>query len=72
MPVVISCQAQDEVRIGDSVGIVVLEVTENHVRLGITSPHQVPEYQEQVIYVSDAFDEEAGGTEEFGRTLVGV
>ncbi|MGC1273178.1 MAG: carbon storage regulator [Planctomycetaceae bacterium] len=72
MPVVISCQAQDEVRIGDSVGIVVLEVTESHVRLGITSPHQVPEYQEQIIYVADEFDEETDGTAELGRQLVGV
>ena len=72
MPVVISCQVRDEVRIGDSVGIVVLEVTESHVRLGITSPDQVPEYQEQIISVADGFDGETDGTAEADRQLVGV
>ena len=76
MPVVFSCGVQDEVRIGDSVSIVILEVAEDHVRLGVTSPHQVPEYQEQVIYLrdefADDFDEETDGTAEAGRRLVGA
>jgi sRNA-binding carbon storage regulator CsrA len=75
MPVVISCQVRDEVRIGDSVGVVVLEVTESHVRLGITSPDQFPEYQEQIVYVTDESgecDEETGGSAELERELVGA
>lgn len=72
MPVVISCQVQDEVRIGDSVGIVILEVADNHVRLGITSPHQVPEYQEQVVYLTDTADAEADDTAGRDRQLVGA
>jgi len=72
MPVVISCQVQDEVRIGDSVGIVILEVADNHVRLGITSPHQVPEYQEQVVYLTDASDEQADDAAGLDRQLVGA
>lgn len=72
MPVVISCQVRDEVRIGDAVGIVILEVADTHVRLGITSPDQIPEYQEQVIFVADGFDEEAGGWAESERQLTGA
>ena len=72
MPVVISCQARDEVRIGDSVGIVVLEVADTHVRLGISSPDQIPEYQEQVIYLADGLDEDADEPAEFERQLVGI
>lgn len=72
MPVVISCQAQDQVQIGDSVRIVVLEVTESHVRLGITSPDQVPEYREQILRVAEGYDGETDGTAELDRQLVGV
>ncbi|HEX6986648.1 MAG TPA: carbon storage regulator [Planctomycetaceae bacterium] len=72
MPVVISCRVQDEVRIGDSVNIVILEVAEDHVRLGVTSPHQVPEYQEQIVYLTGDGDEETDGTAEAGRQLVGA
>jgi sRNA-binding carbon storage regulator CsrA len=69
----IACRVRDEVRIGESVRVVVLEVSDDHVRLGITSPHQVPEYQEQVIYLRDAGNEnEADGTTEAGRQLVGA
>ena len=72
MPVVFSCRVQDEVRIGDSVSIVVLEVAEDHVRLGVTSPHQIPEYQEQVIFLTGESDEETDGTADAGRQLVGT
>jgi sRNA-binding carbon storage regulator CsrA len=72
MPVVFSCGVRDEVRIGQSVSIVVLEVAEDHVRLGVTSPNQVPEYQEQVIYLTDGGDEETDGTAEADRQLVGA
>ena len=72
MPVVISCRVQDEVRIGETVSFMVLEVAEDHVRLGITSPDQVPEYQEQVIYLTPEHDEETDGTADVGRHLVGT
>ena len=72
MPVVFSCGVQDELWIGDSVSIVVLEVAEDHVRLGVTSPHQVPEYQEQVIYLRDDEDGETDGSPQADRQLVGV
>ena len=49
---VISCRVQDELRIGETVSIVVLEVADDHIRLGITSPHQEPEYQEQVVFLA--------------------
>lgn len=55
---VISCRVRDEVCIGDSVRITVLEVGQDRIRLGVTSPHQFPEYQEQVVYLGDEFGEE--------------
>lgn len=68
---VISCRVRDEVCIGDDVHIIVLEVAEDRIRLGITSPYQFPEYQEEVIYLTDGADEEAGWPAETGR-LVGI
>lgn len=55
---VVSCRVRDEVCVGDSVRITVLEVADDRIRLGITSPDQFPEYQEQVIYLTDDSDEE--------------
>lgn len=49
---IFSCRVQDEVRIGDSMRVVVLDVAGNHVRLGIRSPGRIPEYQEEVIYLA--------------------
>jgi len=69
---VISCRVWDEVCIGESVRIIVLEVAEDRIRLGITSPYQFPEYQEQVVYLADGADEEADGLAESGRHLVEI
>jgi sRNA-binding carbon storage regulator CsrA len=54
---VISCRVRDELVIGEETRVTVLEVGDDHVLLGITSPHQVPEYQEQVVYLSDSADD---------------
>lgn len=49
---IFSCGIQDEVRIGDSMSIVILDVASDHVRVGVRSPGQEPEYQEEVLYLS--------------------
>ena len=54
---VVSCQVRDELRIGESIRVAVLEVADDHVRLGITSPFQDPEYQEQVIFLGEDGEE---------------
>lgn len=55
---VVSCDVRDVLQIGNSVSIQVLEVGDDHVRLGVTSPDQIPEYQEHTLYVaSDVIDE---------------
>ena len=51
---VIPCRVRDELEIGDSISVVVLEVAGDHVRLGVTSPDQVPTYQEQTVYLSES------------------
>lgn len=55
---VVPCDVRDVVRIGDSVSIVVLEVFDDHVRLGVTSPGQTPAYQEHTLYLADAMCDE--------------
>lgn len=49
---IFSCGVQDEVRIGDSMSIVILDVASDHVRVGVRSPGQHPEYQEEILYLS--------------------
>ena len=50
---VVSCQVRDELRIGESVRVTILEVADDYVRLGITSPDQDPAYQEQIIFLGE-------------------
>ena len=69
---VISCRVRDAVCIGDSVRIEVLEIAEHRIRLGIASPHQFPEYQEQVIHLADDSDCEAVDLADFNRGLVEI
>ena len=69
---VISCRVRDEVCIGDDVRITVLEIADDRIRLGITSPDQFPEYREQVIYLTDESDEGVDGPAEAGRRLVEI
>ncbi|MEX0717120.1 MAG: carbon storage regulator [Planctomycetaceae bacterium] len=37
--------------IGDDIEVTVLEIHEDHVRLGILAPHEEPSYWEQILYV---------------------
>ena len=69
---VISCRVRDEICVGDSVRIAVLEVAEDRIRLGVTSPGQFPEYQEQVIYITDAAETSADDLTESDRRLVEI
>lgn len=69
---VISCRVRDEICVGDSVRIAVLEVSEDRIRLGVTSPGQFPEYQEQVIYLTDDARTEADAFAAAGRRLVEI
>jgi sRNA-binding carbon storage regulator CsrA len=54
---VVPCDVREVVQIGDSISIRVLEVFDDHVRLGDTTPSQVPEYQEHTLYVADAVED---------------
>ena len=36
--------------IGDDIHVTVLRIFEDHVRLGISSPNEVPSYWEQTLY----------------------
>ena len=49
---VFSCQTRDEVRIGDSISVMILDVAGDHVRLGVRSPGEFPEYREEVVYLT--------------------
>lgn len=69
---VLSCRVRDEVLIGDAVRIQILEVAEDHVRLGVHSPDQVPEYQEQIIYLTDLAGDAMDGSADSDRRLVGA
>jgi carbon storage regulator CsrA len=55
---VVSCDVRDILQIGETISIQVLEVGDDHVRVGVTSPEQIPEYQEHTLYVSDALTDE--------------
>ncbi len=63
---VVACHVRDELRIGESIRVAVLEVSDDRVRLGITSPFQNPEYQEQVIFVGGDGDGVGGEGDEVG------
>jgi carbon storage regulator len=36
--------------IGDDIEVTVLEIQSDHVRLGISSPNEIPAYWEQTVY----------------------
>ena len=57
---VVTCDVRDVLQIGDSVSIKILEVGDDHVRLGVTSPDQNPEYQEHTLRLTgELIDEES-------------
>ncbi|MCC7422469.1 MAG: carbon storage regulator [Planctomycetaceae bacterium] len=47
---VLTRQVNEGVVIGDDVEVTVLEVASDYVRIGITSPHTDPPYQEQTLH----------------------
>lgn len=40
--------------IGDDIEVTVLEIHEDHVRLGIRAPREEPSYWEQILYVEQS------------------
>jgi len=50
----ISRRANEGIVIGDDIQVTVLNVYADHVRLAISSPHDVPSYWEQTLYVEQA------------------
>lgn len=51
---VFSCCVRDELRVGDSVGITILDILEDHIRVEIRTPGQEPEYQLETIYLAES------------------
>lgn len=48
---IIALRENEGLEIGEDIHVTVREVCEDHVRLGISSPHHVPSYWEQTIYL---------------------
>lgn len=69
---IFSCRVRDKVRIGNSMSVVVLDVAGDHVRLGVTTPGQIPEYQEEVIYLADSPDADLDESTPADPRLVGI
>lgn len=44
--------------IDDEIRVMVLEINENFVRLGITVPNEEPSYREQIVYLDQANEAE--------------
>ena len=51
---VISRRANEGLVIGDEISVTILDVQEDHVRLGISSPNNDPTYWEQTLYLEQA------------------
>lgn len=51
---IISRRENEGLVIGEDIVVTVLEVGEDHVRLGITSPGRTPEYREETLYYQAA------------------
>jgi len=50
----ISRQVHEGLIIGDDISVTVLNVQKDRVRLGISSPNEIPSYWEQTIYCESA------------------
>jgi len=57
---VLSCVAHDELQIGNDISVTILEVHDDHVLVGISSPQSPPAYWEQKVYT--------GGNADFAET----
>ena len=51
---VISRRVHEGLVIGDDIFVTVLEIQEDHVRLGISSPNESPSYWEQTLFCEAA------------------
>lgn len=49
---VITCQEKDELVIGENIRVEIVEIFENRVLLGFSSPDQIPSYWEEELYLS--------------------
>jgi hypothetical protein len=49
---IISRRVEESLMIGDDISVTVLEICEDHVRLGITRLSDVPDYWEQTLYLA--------------------
>lgn len=50
---VISRRVNEGIIIDDDIHVTVLDIHEDHVRLAISSPNDIPSYWEQVLYWQD-------------------
>ena len=46
-------QVNEGLVIGDDIHVTVLDIHNDHVRLGISSPHEFPSYWEQTLYIEE-------------------
>ena len=47
---VMTCQVNEGVAIGDDIHVTVLDIHKDHVRLAISSPNDEPSYREETLY----------------------
>jgi len=47
---IISRQVNEGIQIGEDVSVTVLNICDDHVRLGLSSPNEQPAYWEQTLY----------------------
>lgn len=56
---IISRRVNESLVIDDEIHVTVLDIRDDHVRLGISSPGECPSYWEQVLYVEQPEEAEA-------------
>jgi len=47
---VMTCRVNEGLIVGENISVTVLDIFEDHVRLGISSPNAQPSYWEQMLY----------------------
>lgn len=55
---IVTREVDDVIMIGEDIEVTILEVHEDHVRLGITSPRENPSYWEEIVYCEQADESE--------------
>ncbi len=48
---VISCAENESIEIGEHLTVQVVEIHDDHVRIGITSTDESPSYREEILYL---------------------